>query len=216
MSLALFLLIAIGSLACAQQPNDTLEFGSVAGQVVDQTGKPVEGVQIFALPMEKASVNGKVMFTVSGQDGKFLLSRVQTGLNMICFAKLVELYPDTRFAASTDDITLNPIVSVKRDETTQDVLIRLGRKGARLLGKISDRKTGQMVKNTHLLLSWADDSGKSIETTADLEGRFEFIVAPKRLRLEVSAPGYKQWISPAILVAPGETRQLTVTLEPTA
>jgi hypothetical protein len=205
MTLVALLLIAFAS----------IEFGSVAGQVLDQTGKPVEGVQIFALPMAKGNLSGKVMFTVSGAGGTFLLNRVQTGLNMICVAKEVELYPDTRFAASTDDITLNPLIRVQRDETTKDVSIQLGRKGIRLIGTIVDQKTGLTVKNTDLLLYWADDPGKSVETTADLEGRFEFVVASRRLRLKVSAPGYKQWMSPVILAGPGETREFTVTLEPT-
>ena len=165
--------------------------------------------------MEKPDIIGKVMSTVSGQDGKFLLNRVQTGLNMVCFAKEAELYPDTRFAVSTDDITLNPLIRVKRDETTTDVSIRLGRKGVRLIGKIIDQKTGLTAKNTDLLLYLADEAGKSTETTADLAGGFEFVVAPKRLRLRVSAFGYKEWTSPVILASPGETKELSVTLQPT-
>src|SRR5690348_2740309 len=96
MTLLSVLLIGFVSLAYAQQEIESLEFGSVAGQVVDQNGKPVQGVQIFALPMEKADVNGKVVFTVSRPDGKFVLDPVQSGSNLICFAKETELYPDTR------------------------------------------------------------------------------------------------------------------------
>jgi hypothetical protein len=214
MTLLCVLLIGFVSLACAQQEIEPLEFGSVAGEVVDQNGKPAKGVQISALPMEKTHVMGKVIYAVSGPDGKFVLSQVQSGLNMICFAKETELYPDTRFSASTDDLSLNPIVKVKRDETTTGVIIQLGRKGVKIIGKIVDKRTGLIVQKTGLLLYWSDEPSKSVETTAALDGTFEFVVAPKPLRLEVSAPGYKHWVSPVILAGPGETKELRVNLEP--
>ena len=142
MKLVTALFIAFTSLTSAQPEIAALEFGAIAGQVADQTGKPVGGVRVFALPMEKPDISGKVMSTVSGQDGTFLLNRVQTGLNMICFEKEAELYADTRFAVSTDDITLNPLIRVKRDETTTDVAIRLGRKGQQLLLGLSPLHKG--------------------------------------------------------------------------
>ena len=205
---------ALGPAACAQQDDEAPEFGSVAGHVVDGQGTPIEGVQVYALPLEKPNLNGKVIFAITGPDGGFLLNQVQTGSNMVCVAKETDLYPDTRFTVSTDDITLNPIVRVRLGETTEGVLVTLGRKGFKLVGKIVDNGTGLIVQDTVLLLYWADDPNKSIETTADLWGQFEFVAAPRSLRFEVSAPGYRPWISPVIQTAPGEIKKLTVRLQP--
>src|SRR5258708_25227852 len=205
---------ALGRAVCAQQDDKAPEFGSVAGHVVDRQGKPMEGVQVSALPLEQINLTGKAIFATTGSDGGFLLHQVHTGWNMVCVAKEADLYPDTRFTVSTDDITLNAIVRVRPGEAAAGVFVMLGRKGVKLVGSIVDNPTGLMVQDTALLLHWADDPSKSIEATADLEGQFEFVVAPRPLRLEVSAAGYRRWISPVIQTEPGEKKSLTVRLQP--
>jgi hypothetical protein len=205
---------ALRPAVCAQQDDKKPEFGSVAGHVVDREGKPMEGVQVSALPLEQINLTGKAIFATTESDGGFLLHQVHTGWNMVCVAKETDLYPDTRFTVSTDDITLNAIVRVRPGEAAAGVFVMLGRKGVKLVGKVVDNGTGLMVQDTVLLLYWADDPNKSSETTADLEGQFEFVVAPRPLRLEVSANGYRRWISPVIQTEPGEMKKLTVRLDP--
>jgi 5-hydroxyisourate hydrolase-like protein (transthyretin family) len=192
-------------------------YGAVRGKVVDELGKPLSGVKVYAEPVKaEDALTGKLLFVTTNENGDFTLEQVVTGENVICASKEEAFYPDTGAAVLATDVSALPRVHVEEGKVTPSVTVRIS-KGGKLIGSILDSLSGQPVKDSRIRLTRGDDPRLYMSTGPDEQARFEFVVPSKPFRLEVTASGYKTWRSDdhggPILAEPESTKEFSIRLQ---
>jgi hypothetical protein len=211
---SLVLLSAAGSVSPETQ------VGVIGGTVVDGKGIPIAGAKVYDEPLDAVRI-GKDHFVLTNHEGRFLLSDVPAGKTMVIATNIEAGYPDARFAVYSGNEIL-PIVEVRADKTTSDVVVKLLSKGGVLRGKIIDADSGAAVPTARITLTRADHPGWSIETDPASDGAYEFIVPSKPLHFQINAEGYGVWSyeesefskghAPLIL-APESTEDISISLK---
>ncbi|HYE65559.1 MAG TPA: carboxypeptidase-like regulatory domain-containing protein [Pyrinomonadaceae bacterium] len=201
--------------------------GAIAGQVVDSAGNPVAGATVSAVP-ENQTAGGMppITFTAASTDegGRFYLEGVTPGTYIIYAAKESAGYPSTSFNFFVADPRSAPKVTVGEQQVAQNVLVRLGPKAARLVGRIVDAKTGQPVDRAEIFLTRADNPNNYHITGPNRPGGdFQLLVPSIAFKIKVSAPGYQDWYfgndgkkerASVMQIAPNATQELTIALRP--
>jgi hypothetical protein len=195
----------------------SLGYGTVQGKVIDEQGKPVQGVKVYAEPanMEGSSM-GKLIFVTTNEHGDFKLEQVLPGENLICTSKEESLYPDTGAAALAVDIEALMRVRVEEGKVSPKITVQII-KGGKLVGSILDDLNDQPLKDSRIRLTRGDDPRLFMSAGPDEQGNFEFVVPSKPFRVEVTASGYKTWRSDdhggLVLAEPGSTKEFQIRLE---
>lgn len=192
-------------------------YGTVQGKVVDELGKPLSGVKVYAETVKaEGAPTGKLLFVLTNENGDFTLDHVFAGENVICASKEEAFYPDTGTAALATDLSALPRVDVEEGKLTPNITVRII-KGAKLTGSILDAVSGEPVKDSRLRLTRGDDPRLYISTGPDEQAHFEFVVPSKPFRLEVTASGYKTWRSSdnggIILAEPESIKEFSIQLQ---
>jgi hypothetical protein len=109
-----------------------------------------------------------------------------------------------------------PIITVD-DREVSDVRVKLGAKGGILEGTLVDRMTGSPIEKGKVIIADARSPAIFMEVFANKEGRFQFVVPNKAIRISASAPGYPVVVSGDwITLAGGEHRNITIELSASA
>jgi len=185
-------------------------YGAITGRVLDVEGKPLGNAEVAVEP----SFFGLTRIHKTNAEGEFLLTRVRLGKVMVLASKVEDGYPDVRSALFVTDLKAFPTVTVEEGKITRNVVVRLA-KGGKLVGSIKDSKNGLPVISSRIHLYRLDmPVGGDLSTDPDEQGHFEFALPPRPFRMEVTAPGYKEWTSQVIQLPSGSTKELTISLDP--
>jgi hypothetical protein len=197
-------------------------FGEIMGKVLNADGHPVPKARVYAEPINQPASRPPVTYT--DDEGKFSLKRVPVGAYMIHAVKEGEGYPDTYFAFFVASPKSVPKVAVREGEITHSVVVRLGPKAARLVGKVLDGQTGQPVLNARIILSRRDDPNAYFSTgPSSPAAQFQILVPSIPFKIKVSAPNYKDWFyggndpgdkTDFLHLAPDSTKELIISLTP--
>ncbi len=194
----LFGTITIGILyglgfAQSHQEVPRTSLGAIEGQVLDATGHPLSRVRVYATVFG-GPLKGRLPSCFSNEKGKFLLSSLAPGTYMLHGVKEDEGYPDTLFAFYVFSPEAVPVVTVDADGVTRDVVIRLGQKAGKLVGRIVDAVTNKPVENPGITLYREDDRNVYVSLSTNRpDGQFEFLIPPTGAKMKVSASGYESW-----------------------
>lgn len=197
--------------------------GAITGRVLDNEGESVSGAEVYAYC--PTSPMGKLPRAFTDTQGNFRFTDLASGMYTVSAAKEEDGYPhiDNLFYAA--GFVEPPQVSVYEQQTTSDVVVQLGPKAAKLIGRVMDFATGKPLKNAgvEITLSRVDYPNYSYSTDPDVEGDFEILVPPVSFTIEVSTPGYEKWQYrnkgsnqplDALQLAQGETKRMIIALRP--
>lgn len=195
--------------------------GVVRGRVVDERGRPVSGVKVYSMILDRPP-RGREFSTVTDQQGLFFLGCAEPGRNAIYVAKEEENYPDTLRTPFIDN-RLIPVVNVSNRQVTRDVEIRLPPKAARLTGRIVDALSQQPIEGATLTLCRVDYpyDCRSLNANQTKTG-FSQLIPPMALKIKASAPGHEDWFyggdgsqkrAEVVLLAPQRVKNLVIALK---
>jgi hypothetical protein len=209
-------LIAVGTLAASEGG-----YGSIEGSVLDVAGQPIAAARVYAITMQpSASITPTA---VTDAAGKYVLEGVPAGLNMVAAGKREAGYADPVHDFA-DPSQAMPEVLVRPGQATKGVVIKLDRKAACIRGEVRDGETGALLRRGGIAFLHAEDPQTYMGTGVGRAGDFNILVPsffPFRMR--VSAPGYASWYygpdgteghAEPLHLTPGETKQITVRLQP--
>lgn len=190
----------------------------VAGIVITPDGSTVPNASVEAVRLPRENENGNVgqlRWTQADNEGRFRIT-LSPGRYEIRAKDESEGYPDPNFLLSKDPHSDFPIITVD-DRELSDVRVKLGAKGGILEGTLVDRMTGSHIEKGKVIIADARNPAVFMEVFANKEGRFQFVVPNKAIRISASAPGYPvvvagDWIT----LAGGEHRNITIELSASA
>jgi hypothetical protein len=192
----------------------------INGQVLDAEGRPVAGVLVFAAPADKG-LRGVLPRVYTDASGKFTVGVRQTGLFVVGGSKPQEGYMRTAnpfFGPSPDSQAL---VLVQENRPAPFATVRFRPKGGTLVLAVADAETNAPLTRVWLSLCRAEAPKYCIRLSpVNARGRFEVLVPPDPITVQVSAAGYKDWVAAGdgsqppevVRVDSGGTRELAVAL----
>ncbi|HEV7858392.1 MAG TPA: carboxypeptidase regulatory-like domain-containing protein [Pyrinomonadaceae bacterium] len=202
--------------------------GGIEGRVVDVTGNPIAGALVNALYVNQPgqSKPGEApAMARSDEFGRFFLNDLRAGTYLLYAGKEEDGYLSSFFPFFiTDSGTATPRVSVFERQITQNVVLQLGAKAARLVGRILDAETTRPIERAEIMLSREDNPKNFILTGPNKAGGiFQLQVPSVPFRIKVSARGYQDWYygsdgtrehAAPIQLIPNTTKELIVNLRP--
>jgi Carboxypeptidase regulatory-like domain len=219
-SAARALLVTALLAVCQIQPPFSGGVGSIKGIVLDSRGAGIPDAKVYDEPMNSVRI-GKDHFVSTDSDGRFVLTDVPEGKAMVIATKTDAGYPDARFALYAGNEVL-PIVDVRANQVTSDVVVKLLAKGGQIRGQIVDTQTKRPVPKARITLSRVDHPEWFLETDPESDGTFQFVIPNRAMHFRVQADGYKTWAYEAqsknrepLKLAPEETLSLDINLEQT-
>ena len=225
-SLAAGTLIIAGVIFAAKVPSytprqDAADSGAMTGRVLDEDGQPVAGAEVYA--NRGGSPMGRLPRALSDERGEFSFRDLVPGTYTLHASQDRGGYLRTDSAFHLPGYFTNPQASVTERQTVTDVEVRVGPRGAKLRGTITDLLTGGPVKGAQITLRRVDNPDYSYSTGPNLKGDFDIIVPPEPFTIEVSEPGHEVWahnkgdLKPQgepLKLSPGETKKLIIRLRP--
>lgn len=222
--LALLLFASLPTLA--QATDASQPEGIISGTVLDQYGRPFQGVQVCTYmttaPSGSKEARGGCPVT-SDADGQFRIEHMAVGTFGVEAIKPEDGY--VAFAGTS----VREIVTLSPSQLSATVVLKLGPKPGVLLPNVKDKVTGKPIVSVQY--NWEiQDSSKPNQSYSggemiDQRNGRALVPPGKSLRLTISASGYKKWIyhdlaDPSrpelIRLQPGEEKELPVELEPEA
>ncbi|HEX8097343.1 MAG TPA: carboxypeptidase-like regulatory domain-containing protein [Pyrinomonadaceae bacterium] len=195
------------------------QYGAMEGRVVDAEDKPVPGATVSAVALSPAGP-GAPAATHADQNGRFFITDLTPGSYMLYAAKEEEGYLSTSLSFFTADPGAVPKAAVAPQQITTDVVLHLGTKAARLVGRVTDAETGESIERAEVTLIRADNPNNTQLTGPNRPGGiFQLIVPALPFRLKISASGYRDWYYGAdgtrehwgiLRIPPDTTQELTV------
>jgi hypothetical protein len=226
---------------CAQSKTAD-HLGAISGRVLYPDGRPVSGARVYPHILNQPFM-GVPPRAFTNDKGEFLVRDLRPGMYQVPAAKEDEDYPDMLAVFyGADD--LMPRVQVHSGEVTRGVLIRLGSKASRLVGRVEDADTHNQVRATITFYRAESSSearnsdgtvyfsaGSGYESGSPESGRIsslgrgEFnILVPwtRPFGMKVSAQDYETWYYPSgteerampLRMKPGEAKELIIPLRP--
>jgi hypothetical protein len=193
---------------------------AITGRVLDAQGQAVFGAQVSA---ERADfTTGKLPTTKSDIRGNFRFKGLKEGAYTLYVAKEEDGYAPTDSAFHYGLSVDAPQVIVHERQAPPDVVIHLGPKASRLIGRIVDGESNKpVVWNVQVTLSRVDNPSYTYSTGPGLDGEFNILVPPVPFTMKVSAAGYEDWYYrnegskqrfDALEISDGTAKELIVTL----
>jgi len=193
--------------------------GTIAGTVVDETGKPVAGAKVHIAQKDVLVVHQIVQYHETDDGGHFRIPHVPWGTYVVVAGKESAGYPAPVFAAFYSSYTL-PNVTLREDFPSADIVVRIGPKAGILdIEPVADQATGKEIRSASVTLRRAEDP--HLFLSASTTQRRVFVPAFTEVLIEITAEGYKPWPPPdqaategKILLKPEQVQKLRVTLQP--
>jgi hypothetical protein len=197
--------------------------GAVEGRVFDERGQPVPGAAVYAFQPDRSGPGLRHEVRTDGT-GSFFLDSIQPGLNRICAVDETEYYPDTN-ATFYDSAVPYPEVNVHEGKVVRGVVIRVGPKAGRLVGKVLDSNTNSPIRRAGLTFYDARGTQEYMGTGLRLPALDFNVLVPstKPFRMKVWAPGYQTWYygkdgtqagAEPLRLSPGKTKEMIIRLRP--
>jgi hypothetical protein len=210
------LIISSMSLSAAQKPQTGQSVFSISGYVIDTDGSLVSGAKIYAMLLDRGAV---VPMTIS-QAGQFSIHLDGPGKYRVYAFKDEKGYRQVSESLFVLDPESVPEAIVKEKAPRREIVIRLRPREARLIVRLIDSVTGRPLNNARVTLSRKDrlsQYSRSL-TSFDENGEIRLLLPSLPLRIQASSGGYEdsyyQDTSGGLLLAPNETREITISLRP--
>ena len=167
--------------------------GTIAGQVVDDDGKPIEAFRVSARSMHLGrSVSFRSAPTVEASDGRFKIEDLAEG------TYLVEAFAAERQPGVAKD------VAVKPGATTDVGRIRLAA-GGTIMGSVVDGRGAPIASATLTVVGPGRGMGTRAQGTSDLGGAFEIHGVPVgTLSVSASHPAFADARADGVVVDPAQ------------
>jgi hypothetical protein len=187
------ILILLGEPYFASIPaQDIMAFsGEVAGRVLDTEGCGVSKTTVFADKSDAPM--GKRPYGYTDEQGNFLIKVWAPGTYLIYASKEEDGYPPTHSTFHFVGSIVPPQITVKDEQVTSGVVVRLGPKTARLTGHILDSATNEIIKNAQITLRRVDNPDYMFSTGPGINGQLNILVPSVPFTMKVTAPGYEDW-----------------------
>jgi Carboxypeptidase regulatory-like domain len=187
--------------------------GAIEGRVLDANGQVVSEAEVHVLKSDFTS--GKIPTVYTDKEGKFLIKGLASGIYTISVGKEEEGYVHMSSPFFSAGLITAPQVNVNEHQTTTDVVVHLGPKAAKLIGRVVDVSTNRPVnnlQNVQITLRRVDYPDYSYSTGLGLDSEFNILVPSVPVMIEVSASGYeKKHLSP-LQLKQGEVKRLDISL----
>lgn len=205
------LLVSIfsGTMACQTT-------GAITGVVVDELNNPVASAEVHIADRKPFFGHRLVEYHETDSDGSFNIQNVPFGTYDVLAGKEEVGYPDPKFSFYSNDEV--PTVSLASSYPSVKVIVKIGPKGG-ILNKILvlDAISKKNVESAVITLSRVSNPKFSITTSSTVAKLL--VPSDTKIRLVVTAPGYKPWSndqigSNSLILHPGQSTDLTVLLTP--
>jgi hypothetical protein len=180
--------------------------------VLSPDGQPISGASVYAVKSDFTT--GRLPVFPTNDRGEFTIPNLTPGTYKVSAAKEDDGYPPTdyEFYASNGVNALR--IAVYEGQTTSQVVVNLGPKAAKLVGKVIDAATDKLVKDVQIIVRRTDNPDNSFTIVPDVNGKIEVLVPPVPFTVEVSAPGYEKRHLASLQLSSGEIKRLDITLHP--
>ncbi|HSK71706.1 MAG TPA: carboxypeptidase-like regulatory domain-containing protein [Pyrinomonadaceae bacterium] len=192
---------------------------SISGRVIDINNNPIAEAKVSSMISDRPP-RGRVLYSFTNEDGRFVLGNVECGDNIITAEKEEDGYPQPLSILSDE---LFPSVFVEAGKQMPEVEVKLGPKSPRLIGKVVDKETGKSANNVRVTICRADDDKRCYSTNIGSDGNFSLLAPLVSFTVRFSSPKHKDWIYGAktasknvtnsLTLPSGEVQELTVYLE---
>jgi hypothetical protein len=193
--------------------------GSIAGTVVGEGGKSVQGATVYAHPMDRPMA-GIIPHATTDGSGSFTISMLDYGRYSVSAAKPDEGYPELYLAFYAGLRANLPVVRLYAKHQFASVVLRLGSKAGILKGTVADALTGKPL-NANVEFRWALEPRNFLSGSGLTNAEFRILVPSNNpVTMVVSLEGYENWtyltdksqMKNAILLRPGEELHLDIRL----
>jgi hypothetical protein len=216
---AVVIVILVAFSLAQESPRTRNEF-SISGYVVNNDGNLVAGAEVHAVT---ADIGGLESMSLT-QAGRFTVAVTRPGRYWLYSLKDDKGYREISEALIRLDPESIPEVIVTERSPNQVALIRLRSSAARLRMRLVDSITRLPLEKAQLVVTRNDSNKQYIRSlnSFDKNGTITLLLPSiLPLRIRASAPGYQHWVfinageqSANLLLAPDETREITVGLRP--
>jgi hypothetical protein len=218
-------IVAFVAIAAAQEPQRVRDTFSITGYVIDTDGHRhlVASAEVHASPADRGGLESMSLTTA----GRFTLSVVGPGRYWVFAFKDNKGYREIDEALIRLDPEGIPEVVVTEQSPKQVTVIRLRPRAAKLTIRLVDVVTGRPLDRAQLVLTSEDNPKRqytrSLTAFDKKNGEIRLLLPSFPLTIEASAPGYESWSyretgakerTSVLLLAPDETREITVGLRP--
>jgi hypothetical protein len=182
--------------------------------VVDIEGNPIIEAKVYAEPLS-VPLQGLVTETISDKMGRFFLAKLDPGNYFVLASRKDDGYPHIEFAFFSTDLTGFPKVTVIKGQVAGNVVVRLGKRGGMIQGRVVDSSSLSIVVNSRITLTREDsrDSKAFISFGPDESGNFTSSVPTVPFRIEVLAPGFQRWDGGVLVLSSEATKVIDVSLK---
>jgi protocatechuate 3,4-dioxygenase beta subunit len=206
------------------QGGATPQGATVTGRVTNPEGEPIAGAEVVAVSARGS--RGRRPRALTDGQGSFTITGLKPGTYFLDAKKEDDGYTSLRSSFHSAGLADIPQVTVAENQTISDLIVRLGPKGAKLTGQITDAVTGEPVADAEITLRRADNPSHFYSfgpNEPKMRGRFKVMVPPVPFTIEVKAPGYEDWTysgdgsgkhADALQIGGGDLRHLTIALRP--
>jgi len=218
-AIAIVTFIAVAS----AQPQGSRDTFSITGYVLDTDGHVIAGAEVHASPADRGGLESMSLTTA----GRFSLSVMGPGRYWVFSFKDNQGYREIGEALIRLDPDGIPEVTVTEVSPKQITVIRLRPRAAKLAIRLVDAATGGPLDRAQLILRSEGNPKRqytrSLTAFDKKNGEINLLLPSFPLTIEASAPGYETWFycdatskgqSATLLLAPEETRAITVRLRP--
>lgn len=202
--------------ACSTRPAMADTTVEVTGLVIapDDSVVPNASVEAVRLPGDNDDLSaGQLRWIQADNEGRFRLT-LPPGRYEIRAKHETDGYPDPNFMLSTDPHSDFPVISVDSRDLS-GIRVKLGERGGILEGELLDKASRSPVEKGKVTIADARKPDVFVEVFADKEGRFQFAVPDKPIKVSGSARGYRAArFQGEVTLARGERRKIILELVP--
>lgn len=166
--------------------------GSVQGRVLNRDGQPVPKVKIYPIA-ENGGYMGTPPWARTDESGNFVLRGLIPGDNRLFVVDTESGFPDGRYGIFAGDPSLYSVVKIEGGQTIGGVVLTMPRKGAVFSVMLIDAETEQPVLSARIRVTRPDLPQAFLDSSPDLQGRFEIVLPELPFRVEIRAPNYEAW-----------------------
>ncbi len=202
-------------------PSFGQDSGSIHATVLDDSGTPVKGATVYAMPLDWA-MNGIIPHCVSDESGSCTRSNLGNGRYSISVAKPEDGYPEMYQSFYAGLHVKETVVTLSPEHPSENVVVHLAKKAGILKGTVADAVTGKHL-NANVEFRRVSEPANFLRGSGLTNAQFRILVpSDVAVTMVVSLEGYEDWTYTlgkgetrnAVLLRPGEELTLEIRLWP--